>query len=184
MSSTIKTNSKTDNIIYKNCYLWYNKNTMIKKINLQLDIQQDIQLEEAEKGDWIVEGYATTLGRNSHRMRMTTEALEQVAENFKTYTTILFNHDSEKPIGKMLEAKADGVGVWVKARISKSEPDYWKKVQDGTLNKFSIQYEAKTRRIFVDGEFIDEIIEAFAVEASLVSIPAQNKAEAVLSYVN
>jgi len=155
----------------------------MEKIQLLLNIKKDIQLEEAEKGDWIVEGYATTLGRNSHRMRMTEEALRQVAENFKTYTTVLFNHDSNALIGKILDATADGDGVWVKVRISKSEPDYWAKIQDGTLNKFSIQYEAKTRRIFVDGEFIDEIIEAFAVEASLVSIPAQNKAEAILSYV-
>jgi len=154
-----------------------------KKIQLLLDIKKDVNLEEAQSGDWIVEGYATTLGRNSHRMRFTEEALQQVADTLGDYTTVLFNHNDENPIGKLLSAKFDGEGVWVQGKISKSEPEIWTKVQDGTLNKFSIQYECKTRRIFADGEYIDEIIEAYCYEASLVSIPAQNKAEAVLSYV-
>lgn len=156
----------------------------MRKLELKLDIKKSVNLEEAKKGDWIIEGYATFLGRNSHLMRFTENALAQVAENFKTYTTILLNHDDTKPIGKILESKTDGNGVWVKGRISKSEPECWKKIQDGTLNKFSIQYEAKTRRVFSEGEFIDEILEAYAYEASIVSIPAQNKAEVVLSYIN
>jgi len=162
---------------------------IFKKIQLdiQFEIKKIVDLEEGkdifEKGDWVVEGYATTLSRNANGCRFTEEALQQVADGFEDYTTLLFNHDDNKPIGKIVSAKNDGEGVWIKAVISKTEKDVWEKCQDGTLSKFSIAYDAMTRIVSDEQGPLEEIVSAFVYEASLVPVPGQHKAEAVLTYV-
>jgi len=157
------------------------------RIQIEIPIKRTIDLEEDKdifkKGDWVIEGYATTLGNNANGCRFTEEALQQVADGFKEYTTLLFNHDDNRPIGKIVYAKNDGEGVWIKAVISKTEKDIWAKCQDGTIDKFSIGYDAMTRIVSEDVGIIEEIVSAFIYEASLVPVPAQSKAKAVLTYI-
>jgi len=160
---------------------------ILKKLQIEIPIKKSIDLEEDKdifkKGDWVVEGYATTLGNNANGYRFTEKALQQVADGFSNYTTLLFNHDNNRPIGKIISAVNDGEGVWIKAVISKTEKDIWEKCQDGTLSKFSVGYDAITRVVTEQEGVIEEIVSAFIYEASLVPVPAQHKAEAVLTYI-
>lgn len=142
--------------------------------------------EEANEtdGKWVVEGYASTSDLDSQDHTITKEAIEQGALSLQTYTTLLFNHDPNKPIGFIEKAEAQDGKLFIKAIISNSELMIWKKIQDGSLSKFSVfgkildaeEGELESKQILV-------IKSMELYEVSVVSVPANSAAKALGWYV-
>lgn len=153
----------------------------MKKINFELDIIKTIKT--VKKGDQIVFGYASTYDIDTDDVQITRKALESAKDDLLKYSTVLFNHDPDRPIGKVIETEVDDIGLLVKIVLSKEEEDIWKKVQEGIINKFSIQGRSSGLKSIEGNGQISQIEEIQLVEVSLVSVPANVKAETISYYV-
>ena len=138
----------------------------------------------AKKLRWVIQGFATTTDLGTDDSVIEKEALEAAADDLLRRSTILFNHNQDRPVGKVIDTDvretADGWGLFIKGEISKTEADIWQKIQDGTLNKFSIR-----GRILESFENYDEgikknirhIAKLELLEVSVVSVPAVAEAQ-------
>jgi len=144
---------------------------------IPFDTQFEIIKQEVEQDDFFVEGFAATSDLDSQGDIITHQALKKAAKALlKVYTTALFNHDMDRPIGKIVEAEAvEGKGLRVKIQLSKSETDIRRKVEEGIISKFSIRGRAlRIERKFDESKNVMLFIihEIEIVEVSLVSLPA------------
>lgn len=140
----------------------------------------------AKTGDWIVEGYAATPDLDSQLDTIEASALTGAAEDLLTNTTVLYNHDPNRPIGRVLKAEARPAGLWVQVLISKTEAELWEKIREGVLNKFSIQGDIlEAERVFIEklGRHGRKIKKLHLNEASIVSVPANSNAETLAAYI-
>ena len=155
--------------------------TILKAVEEKKDVQ------DAEKqGTWIVEGFASTGDLDAQEHRITAEAQQEGAASLTEYNTLLYNHDPDKPIGKILKAEALEDRLFIKTFISHSEPIIWQKVQDGTLSKFSIKgqiLDSATEKDEKSGLEITVIKSMRLFEVSLVSVPANVKAKSLAWYI-
>ena len=155
----------------------------MQNISFELDIIKSKSLMTA--GDRVVVGYASTFDVDTDDTQITREALEGSKDDLLKYSTVLFNHDTDRPIGHVIETDVDDIGLLVKVIISKTEDDVWNKIQDGTLNKFSIKGRAlEYAPIFMgEGREILQITKTEFFETSIVSVPANKEAETICSYI-
>jgi len=157
-------------------------------------VKKDKKIEE---GDHIIEGYVMTSDIDSQGTIITNEAIKRSKNDLLKYSTVLFNHDRNRPIGKILETDFDKKGLWVKMKLSRSEWDIWEKVQEGIISKFSIngrivkssfvekgkKGKTKKNRIIPFDKLIRKIDRLELYEASLVSVPANVRAKAINWYI-
>lgn len=141
----------------------------------------EIKKQEAEDDAFFVEGFASTSDLDDQGDIITFPALKKAAKGLlKDFTTALFNHDQDRPIGKIVEAEAiEGKGLRVKIQISGAEAEIRRKVEEGIINKFSIRGRAlKIERKFDESKDVMLFIihEIELVEVSLVSLPANRQA--------
>lgn len=152
---------------------------------------EDVPTEESI-GNRVVEGYASTTDLDAQRHIITEDAIKQGATSLQDYRTILFNHDPNRPIGKLVAVEPRDNRLWIKVIISKSEPLIWEKIKDGTLSKFSVKGKIlgaeKQLQLGDDGSpdpkreiLIIKSMELY--EVSLVSIPANSKARSLMWYI-
>lgn len=141
-------------------------------------------LSTLKKGDRVVVGYASTFDIDSDNAQITRGALEGAKNDLLTYSTVLFNHDVDRPIGKVIETDVDDVGLLVKVIISKTEDDIWKKIKEGIINKFSIKGRAIDSSPTEGENQILQIIEIELFEVSLVSVPANKEAHTISHWVS
>jgi len=147
---------------------------------------QIVKQTTEEDGKWIVEGFATTSDLDLEGEVISDDAIEAAANDLKTMSTVLLNHDRAIPIGTVLDSRATPQGLWVKVLISKTKQDIWTQITEGVLNKFSIRAlvlgttekynETLKKNITV-------VTKMRIVEVSLVSIPANPAARALRHYV-
>lgn len=155
-----------------------------------------------KKGNWIIEGYVMTSDIDAQRTLITPAAIKGAKNDLLKYSTVLFNHNVDNPIGKILETDFDDKGLWVKMKLSKSEIDIWKKVKEGIISKFSIKgrvlkesikevKDTKTKpkkESDSDADPSDQSIRKITrlelYEASLVSVPANVEARTINWYVS
>lgn len=126
-------------------------------------------------GSWTLSGYASTSHSDGTTVRISRSMLQRSAKDLQRRTTVLFNHDSSKPIGRISSVCCDNNGLYVEIVISKTCPDVWRKILDKTLWAFSIgfnvtdwsdEWDPKTKqriRVAIAGEIS---------EVSIVSVPA------------
>ena len=141
---------------------------------------------EPQTGDWIIEGYAATTDLDLQDDRIEQRALEDAAPDLEKNSTMLLNHDPKIPIGRILKTWLDARGLGIRALISKTVPDIWKKIQEGVLNKFSIRGSVLDYiREFDEklGRIIRVIRKMYLFEASVVSVPGNPEAEALGCYI-
>lgn len=104
-------------------------------------------------------------------------------DNFRKNGTMLFNHDHNMPIGKMIEIKPTKDGLWLKGRISSSDHPDIRKVRDliaeGILNSYSVSFVPLDQS--KDGDGINNIKSAELLEVSVVSVPANQDSQFVLT---
>jgi HK97 family phage prohead protease len=140
--------------------------------------------EQGTPGKWVVEGFASTTDLDSQDHTITKEAIEQGANSLQQYTTLLFNHDPNRPIGHIEKAEAQDGKLFIKAIIDPSEPIIWKKIQEGTLSKFSVFgkiLDAEEGELESKSVLVIKSMELY--EVSVVSVPANAAAKAIAWYV-
>lgn len=162
----------------------------IKFDQAYLEIQKKAEHLEETTGKFkrIVEGYAAVaeVVDEQHEV-ITREALEKAAADLLYYTTVLYNHDKDRPIGRILEAEPRGNGLYVKVLISEIEDEIWQKIVEGIISKFSIRgvvtdFEevfSKEHRKYI------KVIKGFRIhEISLVTVPANPHARTLHYYLS
>jgi len=147
-----------------------------------------IEKHSAPSGNWIVEGYASTSDLDSQNHIVTKEAIKMGAESLKRYDTVLFNHDVDRPIGKVVSSEGQDTKLWVKVSISKTEPKLWEQIKEGTLSKFSIRGNITDSEYYTDERSIvaKEILMIKGMELheiSIVSVPANPEAKSISYYI-
>lgn len=149
--------------------------------------QPSLEKHSQPSGTWIVEGYASTTDLDSQDDIVTVEAMKMGAESLMKFGTVLFNHDMDRPIGRVIKAEVTDGGLLVKVSITKSETKLWELVKDGTLSKFSIRGKVTDYELQKKSEFTEEQIRVIKgmeiVEVSLVSVPANPNAKALAWYI-
>lgn len=157
--------------------------TIAVPFNCYMDIYKSTATTTGKR---IVEGFASIADfPDLQQDVITQEALQHSAKDL-IGTTLLFNHDDQRPIGHVIESEARSQGLYIKAEISQTEEELWNKVTDGTLSKFSIRgliQDAFIRFVQDFGGEVRFIRRMRLVEASLVSVPAQPRAEVVRWYL-
>jgi len=147
-----------------------------------------IEKHSTPAGNWIVEGYASTSDLDSQNHIVTKEAIKMGAESLSRYDTVLFNHDVDRPIGKVVAAEGQDTKLWVKVSISKTEPKLWEQIKEGTLSKFSIRGNITDSEYYTDERSIvaKEILMIKGMELheiSIVSVPANPEAKSISYYI-
>lgn len=174
---------------------------------MQINISTPIlSVEEPTKGDWIISGFAGTDATDMEGDIITRSAWEGAQNDVLHYRTILFNHNMDRPIGKVLartmmtvaeaiekipngkekyrympEEQKSSYGLYIQWKLSETEGDLWKKINEGIVSRHSVrmivdEYEERhdVDPIIMWGmEFYPyKILKMRIPEVSLVSIPA------------
>lgn len=137
-----------------------------------------------KEGDVVIEGYANYFAPDAYNERMDPKSVRM--ERFKKNPILLFNHDMNYPVGKVLEVDPREDGLWVKAAVSGVDHDkvsYVRElVKDGTLSTFSVRFSGET--VEHDDMTGGKLIKDWELqELSIVSIPAQPDSTFSLSNV-
>lgn len=149
---------------------------------------QDVIGEQDGELKRIVTGYAAVAEVvDSQYEVITKEALDGASQDLLHYTTVLYNHDPDRPIGKVLEARPEGNGLFVKVQISGTENEIWDKICEGIISKFSFRGTVTdyAERFEKSLDRYVTVIKAFRiVEISLVSVPANPHAKTLHHYLS
>lgn len=134
--------------------------------------KNELRTKKAGDGAVIVEGWANMATVDRGNEKVNPDAYGELT-NFRKNGIMLFNHDQNKPIGKMVEVRPTDKGLYFKGRISKSKDPFVSYVRDlieeGILNAFSIGFESKKEHKNEEG--VTEITDLDLFEVSVVSLP-------------
>jgi HK97 family phage prohead protease len=138
-----------------------------------------------KKGDWVVEGIAASSNVDLAAECLTQRALQDLCDGFSNLKTMFLNHVTTDEIGNIRKVEVRGDKLWFQGVISKTRPDVWQKIQDGTLNKFSVQFipVAEHNELDATGRSVRYFDRARALELSLVGLPANSEADLLQAYV-
>lgn len=147
-------------------------------------IQNDIVVE-----DQFIEisGYASRMYKNGDFV------IDADQENVNTFgfdlkrlangtMPILFNHQQDKPVGKVLEATYDAEGLLIKAKIYKYKDDpltgfVYNSVKNGVITAFSVGMLVKDFDVVEqDGDEYLQLSQSEVIEVSLVAVPSNPEA--------
>ena len=148
-----------------------------KSMNKVFKLDSSIKsVEEDSEGELRIAGYASTnaMDRSADRI-LSTAWTKGGLKNFQTNPILLFNHNYDKPIGKVVEIVTDNTGLKIKGVISKSAGDIHNLVKEGVLSTFSVGFLIKDAEYdkSVDGLIVKD---AELLEVSVVSIPCNQDA--------
>ncbi len=119
----------------------------------------------------MIEGYASTIDTDRQGDIVPSTVWKSGVQNYLKNPVILAYHDHSEPIGRMVDHRIDGKGLWIKARISAAAGEVFNLIKDGVLTAFSIGFR------IADAEY-NAATELFVVkelelhEISVVSVPA------------
>lgn len=142
----------------------------------------EIRKHEFADTKFFIEGYVSTTDYDLQGHKITPEAIKGSRDDLIKNSTMLLNHDPNRPIGKVIATKFSSHGLWVKAEISATELDVRQKIKEGILNKFSIRGKVIDADNEVDPstKTVAKIIrKMYLTECSLVSCPANPEAELI-----
>lgn len=123
-----------------------------------------------EKIDSIfIEGYASTVDIDRQGDVVPISVWEAGIQNYLKNPIILAQHDHDDPIGRMVEHKLDGKGLWIKARIS-AAAEVFSLIKDEVLTAFSIGFRILDAEYNAAAE-VFLIKELELIEISVVSVP-------------
>jgi len=135
-------------------------------------------VEKDGKGNIFIQGFANTSDKDRVDDIILPSAFEKTMSEFMENPVLLFQHDWDKIIGKVIEFKiindenAERKGLWVKAMISKAKDveDVRTKIDEGALKTFSIGYN-ELDADWDKGEAVNIVKEIELLEISVVTIP-------------
>lgn len=128
--------------------------------------------DEQDNGKLTVAGYASTVSedRAGDIIPMSAWENKEALDNYLKNPIILFQHDHDEPIGKMVDYQIDETGLYVEIEIFNVDQRVYKLVKEGVLKAFSVGFRMKDYKYDQDkGVFIITELELF--EISVVSIP-------------
>ena len=147
--------------------------SIMKKI---FKLDSIIKAVEEGDGELRIAGYASTdsIDRQSDRI-LPTAWTRGGLRNYEINPILLFNHDYNRPIGKVIEMSTDKRGLRIKAVISKSAGEIYDLVKEGVLSTFSVGFLVKDADYdkSADGLIVKD---AELLEVSVVSVPANQDA--------
>ena len=147
--------------------------TGMKKV---FKLDSTIKAIEEGDGELRIAGYASTdsLDRQSDRI-LPTAWTRGGLRNYEINPILLFNHDYNRPIGKVVEMSTDKRGLRIKGVISKSAGEIYDLVKEGVLSTFSVGFLVKDADYdkSADGLIVKD---AELLEVSVVSVPANQDA--------
>ena len=158
---------------------------LLEKVSFDFPLEVLKQTEEG--GQFHIVGYAATTDFDLQGDVITEEALQEAAGDLLKNSTVLLNHDLERPIGKVTKVLADKNGLLVDALISSTESEIIQKIKEGILNKFSIRGQVleREKKYMPDLDRVVNVIKRLTLlEVSLVSVPANPEAKAIGWYVS
>lgn len=150
----------------------------IKGFKMQKIFKLDSSIKAVEEGEseLKIAGYASTnsLDRSSDKI-LATAWTRGGLKNYENNPILLFNHDYNKPIGKVVEVSTDSRGLKIKGVISKSAGDVYNLVKEGVLSTFSVGFLIKDADYdkSADGLIVKD---AELLEVSVVSVPCNQDA--------
>ena len=163
-------------------------------VSMEMDFVKAAVREKS--GEFVIHAYASTYDVDDDETQITREALELAKNDLLERSTVLFNHNPDRPVGKVVETKIDDKGLLVKIVLSSSESDLLAKVKDGTISKLSIAGRILDFKETADvakseeGESSEsersilQITKLKLYEVSLVSVPANKEAKTLSNYVS
>lgn len=107
-------------------------------------LDSNATLEELEGKALRIEGYAAGFDRDREGEAFERGVFDQGLEKYFERNPILcYHHHTDQALGVVEEAKLDGKGLFVKARLDDPEPgtplaDVYNKVKSGTIKGFSV----------------------------------------------
>jgi HK97 family phage prohead protease len=134
--------------------------------------------DPSKDGEVLIEGYANKFEVDSYGERLDPKSVR--LDRFRQNPILLFNHNTDYPIGRVLEVETRDDGLWVKAALSAADDprvNYIRAlVQDGTLCCFSVRLDIESfDDVMPDPDLPGKkLIKNWELqELSIVSIPAQ-----------
>lgn len=128
---------------------------------------------------WVeVEWYASTKDKDRWSDIVEPEAFKNALSMYMLNPIVLLQHDMDKPIGIVEDARIDDNGLYIKAKITENEDWVFSKLVNGVLRSFSIGYSVKDyedRDIYNSdweyawSDFVIKELELY--EISIVSVP-------------
>ena len=146
---------------------------MKKKFKLVKD-KSSFQITWKAKSEW----YASTKDKDRWSDIVEPEAFKNALSMYMLNPIVLLQHDMDKPIWIVEEAKIDDNGLYIKAKITENEDWVFSKLVNGVLRSFSIGYRVKDyedRDIYNSdweyawSDFVIKELELY--EISIVSVP-------------
>ena len=128
----------------------------------------------ASSKDFKIAGYANTIDKDRTGDIVLPDAWVKGIDNFRRNPILLYQHDHNKPIGRVKNITVDKKGIFVEATVSTAaETQHGVKtlIEDGVLKSFSVGFKIK------DADY-DRSSDAFTIkdvellEISVVSVPA------------
>lgn len=124
-----------------------------------------------------IEWYASTKDKDRGHDIVDPQAFKSALDLYMTNPIVLLQHDVEKPIGVVTEARIDESGLYIKARITQDVNGVISAIKNGVLRAFSIGYKIKSNE-FLESEkedgsrdYANVIKDLELFEISVVSVP-------------
>lgn len=128
---------------------------------------------EFDRSGRLIEGYASTRDLDRTGDVVQPGAFAESLKDFLANPVLTYMHDWSNPIGKIISARIDEFGLFIRAEISETADRVWKLIEEGILRAFSIGYEVVDEKL-VDG--VNHILGLRLYEVAIVSIPANRRA--------
>lgn len=149
----------------------------IENKTCQIDCQFELKQDSLDEMKGIFEGYASTFGNVDGQMDIVARGAFE--DSLKTREPkVLWQHDMASPIGKLLDAREDERGLFVRAKLATNTTkgaDAFELLKEGVIDTMSVGFRVKEAD-FDREEGIRIIKEAELFEFSLVTIPANDQA--------
>jgi len=140
-------------------------------------------VKELLDDEWVLKGvevewYASTKDKDRWSDIVEPEAFKNALSMYMLNPIVLLQHDMDKPIWIVEDAKIDENGLYIKAKITENEDWVFSKLVNGVLRSFSIGYRVKDyedRDIYNSdweyawSDFVIKELELY--EISIVSVP-------------
>lgn len=163
-------------------------------LNKSFSITSMVEKQALIQNDMVVEdqyieisGYASRMYKNGDLV------IDADQENVNTFgfdlkrlangtMPILFNHQQNQPVGKVLEATYDAEGLLIKAKIYKYKDDpltgfVYNSVKNGVISAFSVGMLVKDFAVVEqDGDEYLQLSQSEVIEVSLVAVPSNPEA--------
>ena len=103
----------------------------------------NFQVKATDDGKMAFEGYGSIFGNvDSYKDVVVKGAFKETLQDKQGKLKILWQHKWDEPIGKIIEAKEDNIGLWIKAELSDTEKgrEAYTLLKDGVIDELSIGY--------------------------------------------